>query len=85
MKCPICSIELQNIERKGFEYDCCPKCHGVWLDRSELVNIVENSEMERVRTSLQMTSQRTIMNGEIDCMRKEVQPGSFLEELFRII
>ena len=81
MRCPICSIELQSIERKGFEYDCCPKCHGVWLDRSELVNIVESTEMERVRTSLQMTSQGTVLDGKTNCLRGKVQSG-FLRELF---
>jgi len=85
MKCPICSIELQNIERKGFEYDCCPKCHGVWLDRSELVNIVENAEIERVRTSLQMTSQGTVLDGKINCVRGKVQSQGFLRELFNFL
>jgi len=85
MKCPICSIELQSIERKGFEYNCCPKCHGVWLDRSGLVNIVENAEMESVRTSLQMTSQVTVLDGKTNCVRGKVQSQGFLRELFNFL
>ena len=82
MKCPICSIELQSIERKGYDYNFCPKCHGVWLDRSGLVNIVENTEMERIRTSLQMTSQGTVLDGKANCVRGKVQSQGFLRELF---
>ena len=82
MKCPICSIELQSIERKGFEYDRCPKCHGIWLDRSELVNIVEKAEIERVRTSLQMNSQRTVLDGETNRVQRKVKSQGFLRELF---
>ena len=30
-------------ERQGVEIECCPKCRGVWLDRGELDQMVEQS------------------------------------------
>ncbi len=43
MKCPVCSIDLNMMERQGVEIDYCPKCRGVWLDRGELDKIIERS------------------------------------------
>lgn len=43
MQCPVCSVDLQMMERQGVEIDYCPKCRGVWLDRGELDKILERS------------------------------------------
>jgi Zn-finger nucleic acid-binding protein len=43
MKCPICSVELQMMERQNIEIDYCPQCRGVWLDRGELDKLIERS------------------------------------------
>ena len=40
MKCPRCNEELERRDQQGVEIDCCPECHGVWLDRGELHEIV---------------------------------------------
>ena len=47
MKCPVCSIDLNMMDRQGVEIDYCPKCRGVWLDRGELDKIIERSDAER--------------------------------------
>ena len=44
MKCPVCSIDLNMMDRQGVEIDYCPKCRGVWLDRGELDKIIERSD-----------------------------------------
>ena len=81
MKCPICSIALQSIEKLGFEYDYCPKCLGIWLDRSEIDRIVEQAETERAQTSLQMT--RQVAHGKDNyVLRKKSRSGVFVSELF---
>ena len=85
MKCPVCSIQLQSIERKGFEYDYCLKCRGIWLDRVTLDSLIEDVETKRVRTGLQMTGQRTVHNGGNYCVRRKVQQRSFLGDLFYFI
>jgi uncharacterized protein len=41
MQCPIDQTELRLAERHGVEIDYCPRCRGVWLDRSELDKILE--------------------------------------------
>lgn len=81
MKCPICSIPLQSIEKIGFEYDYCPKCRGVWLDRSEIDRIVEQAEIERTRTSLQMSRQVACENNDY-LVGKKGDTGVFIRELF---
>jgi uncharacterized protein len=43
MICPVCTIELVVIEKQGIEIDYCPQCRGVWLDRGELVKLIERS------------------------------------------
>jgi len=81
----VCSIQLQSVEREGFEYDYCQKCRGVWLDRGTLDSLIEDVETERVRTSLQMTGQRTVSNGGNYCALRKVQQRSFLGNLFYVI
>lgn len=44
MKCPVCSVDLNMMDRQGDEIDYCPKCRGVWLDRGELDKIIERSD-----------------------------------------
>ena len=34
MKCPVDGETLVMADRSGVEIDYCPKCRGVWLDRS---------------------------------------------------
>lgn len=43
MLCPKCNVELKVSDREGIEIDYCPKCRGVWLDRSELDEIIKRS------------------------------------------
>lgn len=43
MKCPHCEELLVMTQRNGVEIDYCPKCRGVWLDKSELDKIIERS------------------------------------------
>ena len=44
MKCPVCSIDLNMMDRQGVEIDYCPKCRGIWLDRGELDKIIDRSD-----------------------------------------
>jgi Zn-finger nucleic acid-binding protein len=40
-KCPVCNVNISMIERHGMEVDYCPKCRGIWFDRSKVGKIVE--------------------------------------------
>lgn len=43
MPCPKDGSELIEVERQGIEIDYCPTCKGVWLDRSELDQLIARS------------------------------------------
>lgn len=43
MRCPKDDSDLIEIERQGIEIDYCPTCKGVWLDRSELDQLINRS------------------------------------------
>lgn len=41
--CPNCQSNMQALNRAGVEFDMCPTCRGVWLDRGELEKIIEGA------------------------------------------
>jgi uncharacterized protein len=43
IKCPRCEKDLMNVDKNGISVDVCPKCKGVWLDETELDEIISNS------------------------------------------
>ena len=43
MKCLRCNTDLYLSDTVGIEFDFCPLCKGVWLDRGELEKIIERS------------------------------------------
>lgn len=38
--CPDDGAGLRAVDHRGIELDLCPRCHGLWLDRGELVQIL---------------------------------------------
>jgi Zn-finger nucleic acid-binding protein len=46
MKCPACQIEMLREMHQGIELLSCPTCEGVWLERTELEKIMENTRMK---------------------------------------
>ncbi len=40
--CPNCQAHMQALNRAGVEFDMCPTCRGVWLDRGELEKIIQS-------------------------------------------
>jgi uncharacterized protein len=40
LMCPNCQASMQSVTRSGVEFDMCPTCRGVWLDRGELEKLV---------------------------------------------
>lgn len=39
MKCPRCSVLLNEITKAGVLVDVCDRCLGIWLDRGEMEKI----------------------------------------------
>ena len=38
--CPNDNCAMQSVQRSGVEFDICPTCRGVWLDRGELEKLL---------------------------------------------
>ncbi len=38
--CPNDNESMQTVQRSGVEFDICPTCRGVWLDRGELEKLL---------------------------------------------
>ena len=43
LMCPNDNTQMQALERSGVQFDMCPACRGVWLDRGELEKLMEAS------------------------------------------
>ena len=43
LMCPNDSSSMQTVQRAGVEFDMCPTCRGVWLDRGELEKLMNAS------------------------------------------
>ena len=39
--CPNDNASMQTVQRQGVEFDMCPQCRGVWLDRGELEKLIQ--------------------------------------------
>lgn len=40
LMCPNDNVSMQTMNRGGVEFDMCPTCRGVWLDRGELEKLM---------------------------------------------
>ena len=43
LMCPNDNASMQSVNRGGVEFDMCPACRGVWLDRGELEKLIEGA------------------------------------------
>ena len=41
LMCPNDNAPMQTLERSGVQFDMCPSCRGVWLDRGELEKLMD--------------------------------------------
>lgn len=46
LMCPNDNAAMQTLERNGVQFDMCPSCLGVWLDRGELEKLMEAATAE---------------------------------------
>ena len=40
LMCPNDNSPMQSLDRNGVQFDMCPTCRGVWLDRGELEKLM---------------------------------------------
>ncbi|MDP1913900.1 zf-TFIIB domain-containing protein [Brevundimonas sp.] len=46
LMCPNDNAAMQTLERGGVQFDMCPSCRGVWLDRGELEKLMESAAQD---------------------------------------
>ena len=46
LMCPNDNSNMQTMNRGGVEFDMCPTCRGVWLDRGELETLMASAQSE---------------------------------------
>ena len=46
LMCPNDNAAMQTLERGGVQFDMCPTCRGVWLDRGELEKLMAAANEE---------------------------------------
>jgi uncharacterized protein len=44
--CPNDNGPMQTVQRSGVEFDICPTCRGVWLDRGELEKMLATARQD---------------------------------------
>jgi Zn-finger nucleic acid-binding protein len=43
LMCPNDNSSMQTLDRNGVQFDMCPSCRGVWLDRGELEKLMDSA------------------------------------------
>ena len=43
LMCPNDNTPMQTLDRSGVQFDMCPACRGVWLDRGELEKLMDSA------------------------------------------
>ena len=44
--CPNDNSSMQTVDRAGVQFDMCPTCRGVWLDRGELEKLMAADDQD---------------------------------------
>lgn len=53
IRCPFCLTVMEQADRHGTEFDWCPECRGVWLDRGELDALLEAGAITQAVSSIE--------------------------------
>ena len=51
LMCPNDNAAMTTVERSGVQFDMCPTCRGVWLDRGELEKLMQAAVDEAPRAA----------------------------------
>jgi Zn-finger nucleic acid-binding protein len=57
--CPNDNAAMQTLDRNGVQFDMCPNCRGVWLDRGELEKLMASAAEEGRAAAPQAAPQPT--------------------------
>ena len=80
--CPNDNGAMQTVQRSGVEFDICPTCRGVWLDRGELDKIIARSSSAPSRDLPREREPERRRYDDDDRKPYKKKRENFLEELF---
>lgn len=52
IRCPKCRVKLDTMKMLGVEFENCPSCTGVWLDRGELAALTRSRGGKALRVEV---------------------------------
>ena len=81
LMCPNDKAPMQTVDRSGVQFDMCPTCRGVWLDRGELDKIVERLHAE-AGGGTEQAPPRDDRTHDQDRGREKTKPTSFIMDVF---
>lgn len=88
MKCPLCDVNMKEVDRRGVLIDVCPACKGVWLDKGELEKLLSASreyEVDIPYVEKKEHRPRSYNHNEYEYHhKKKHKRKSFFEEIFDI-
>lgn len=64
LMCPNDNAAMTTVNRDGVEFDMCPSCRGVWLDRGELEKLISAGEAPERQAPPAPGYQRPVHHGE---------------------
>ena len=84
MRCPLCDVNMKEVERRGVLIDVCPECKGVWLDRGELDKLLAASYRDYGEEEREESARRREHEAPewLPPHKKKHKRRSFLEDLF---
>ncbi|RJR16724.1 MAG: hypothetical protein C4581_09335 [Nitrospiraceae bacterium] len=80
-ECPRCRVALKLLVNDGEEYDICPECGGLWLDRDEFHKATRNRDVYK-KVDIRGEYRKTPIRGPVEyipCVRcaKLMNRGNF--------
>ena len=73
LMCPNDNAAMQTLERGGVQFDMCPSCRGVWLDRGELEKLMESAAQDG-RASAPQTAPSPQAQAQVQAQSYPPQP-----------
>jgi Zn-finger nucleic acid-binding protein len=83
MNCPICGTPLRPADREGIEVDYCPDCHGVWIGREQLDQILAQPSPFEADWTIDPSNDKESSGNEFRRPKRNGQPG-FWTNLFAV-
>jgi len=74
LMCPNDNTAMQTLDRSGVQFDMCPSCRGVWLDRGELEKLMESAMADGRASAPQPAPQAYVQPHQAPPPQPQAQP-----------